>query len=452
MRTLPDDINRKNKKSSQPPFALMEEVIAKAKKAGATEVMVSTQEGKGFSIDVRMGEVENIAFNDDKGIQLVVYFGHRKGSASSTDFSVETIDTVVRAACEIAKVSTEDPCFGLAEQALMKDKHPELSLFHPWALEPKEAIEKALACERHALSLDKKITNSEGVNISTHTLGQAFMTSHGGRGSLSSTHHSLSCSLIAKEGEKMQRDYDYTVAIRPEDLVLGESLAASAVERTRARLGAKALKTQRLPVIFSSRVSSGIFSSFIQAIQGNNLYRKRSFLQDALGQQLFPAGFKIYEAPYLPGALGSKPYDGEGVPTRDNVFIQDGYLCQYVLNSYAARRMGLQTTANAGGVHNLTIDPDTQNLEDLLKKMDKGLLITELMGHGVNGLTGDYSRGATGFWVENGKIQFPVEGVTVASNLKDMFKNILGIAQDINPNFSTRCGSVLIQEMTVAGN
>lgn len=249
----------------------------------------------------------------------------------------------------------------------------------------------------------------------------------------------------------MQRDYDYTTARNPLNLASIETVAESAVFRTVNRLGASKLKTQKIPVLFSSRVSSGLFSSFIHAISGSSLYRKNSFLLDSQGKQIFPKSFKITEHPHLPGTLGSAPFDGEGVLTRNNVFVEDGRVCQYVLGSYSARRMGLQTSANSGGVHNLTIDANAGDLADLLKKMDKGLLVTELMGHGVNGLTGDYSRGASGFWVEGGKIQFPVEGITIASNLKDMYQRISAVGTDINPNIATRCGSVLVEEMMVAG-
>jgi PmbA protein len=451
MQTLPENNNRALEKSTKNLSDLMQDVLNRAKAEGATEAMVSISHDSGFSVDIRMGEVETVAFNEDKAISLVVYVGQRKGSASSTDTSSSSMDVLVSAACDIAKVSAEDPCFGLADHDLMTTKYPDLDLYHPWSVSPAEAIEMALACEENALSRDSRITNSDGVSLSTHAFCSGFANTYGGKGIIRSTRHSVSCSLIAKQGESMQRDYDYTTARYAQGLSSLEEVAERAVERTTARLGARPIKTQKIPVLFSSRVSSGLFSSFIHAVSGGNLYRKNSFLLDSLKQQIFPAGFKIYEQPYLLRALGSAPFDGEGVPTRNNIFIEDGILQQYVLSSYSARRLGLKTTANSGGVHNLTVDSTAGDFQELLAKMDKGLLVTELMGHGVNGLTGDYSRGASGFWVEHGQIQFPVEEVTIAGNLKDMFKAIVAVGTDINPNISTRCGSVLIEEMMVAG-
>lgn len=452
MPKVPQKSSQLKPLSSEYWQTLMKEVLALARTKGATDAMVMINHDQGFSIDVRMGEVETIAFNEDKGLSIVVYIGQRKGGASSTDTSPSALDTMVTAACDIARVSAEDKFFGLPDRVLLTHDFPELNLNYPWLITPPEAIEKARACEAYALSLDKRITNSDGVNVSTYHFIHAFANSYGFEGMFDGTRHSLSCSFIAKDGETMQRDYDYTTARSPLQLASIEAVAESAVSRTVNRLGAAKLKTQKIPVLFSSRVSSGLFSSFIQAISGSNLYRKNSFLLDSLGTQIFPKGLKIAEHPHIQGALGSAPFDGEGVLTRNNVFVEDGRVCQYVLGSYSARRMGLQTSANSGGVHNLTIDANAGDLDDLLKKMDRGLLVTELMGHGVNGLTGDYSRGAGGFWVEGGKIQFPVEGITIASNLKDMYQRISAVGTDINPNIGTRCGSVLVEEMMVAGH
>ena len=430
---------------------LMHEVLSKAQSLGASDAAVSVSHDDGFSVDVRMGEVETVSFNEDKGVSLTVYFGQRKGSASSTDTSSASVHTMVEAACEIAKVSSLDPCFGLADRALLTTHHPDLDLYHRWSIEPLQAIEQALACEAQALSLDKRITNSDGVNLSTYRFCHGYADTHGGQGFVRGTRHSISCSLIAEKDGGMQRDYDYTTSRCADQLVSIAQLAQSTVERTVNRLGARKLKTGKTPVLFSSRVSSGLISCFIGAISGSNLYRKNSFLLDSLGQIIFPEWMHIYEQPRLLRALGSSPFDGEGVPTRDNVFVKDGRVVQYVLGSYSARRLGLQTTANADGVHNLTVDANAGELNDLVKMMDKGLLVTELMGQGVNGLTGDYSKGATGFWVEHGEIQYPVEEITIASNLKDMFLSIAAVGKDINPNISTRCGSILVNEMMVAG-
>nr|HAT8712643.1 metalloprotease PmbA [Legionella jordanis] len=451
MRTLSENNNRDLEKSTKNLLELMHDVLDRAKAQGATDAMVSINQDSGFSVDIRMGEVETVSFNEDKGVSLVVYIGQRKGAASSTDTSSSALDSLVNAACDIAKVSAEDPCFGLPDRELMTKTFPDLDLYHPWSITPSEAIEEALACESYALSLDKRIVNSDGVNLSTHAFCNGFANTYGGEGIIRSTRHSLSCSLIAKQDESMQRDYDYTTARYAEGLRAFKEVAKNTVERTTSRLGANPIKTQRAPVLFSSRVSSGLLSSFINAISGGNLYRKNSFLLDSLQQQIFPKGFKIYEQPFLSRGLGSSPFDAEGVPTRNNIFIENGILQQYVLGCYSARRMGLKTTANSGGVHNLTIDATAGDLQDLIEQMDRGLLVTELMGQGVNGLTGDYSRGASGFWVENGQIQYPVEEITIAGNLKEMFKDIIAVGTDINPNISTHCGSILIKEMMIAG-
>jgi PmbA protein len=438
-------------KSTAELTRLMDDVLALAKKEGATNASVAVNNDKGFSVDVRMGEVETVAFSEDKGVGLTVYIGQRKGGASSTDTSPAALESMVKAACEIARVSAEDPCFGLADKELMTQNHPQLDLFHPWDVSPQQAIDMALKCETYALALDKRITNSDGVNVSSYESHHGFANTHGGSGFIHSTRHGLSCSLIAKEDEEMQRDYDYTTARNAQDLVEAHLIGQNAVERALSRLGAKQIATQATPVIFSSRISSGLFSSFINAISGANLYRKNTFLLDSIGQQIFPEFVRIYEQPHLLGSLGSSPFDGEGVPTRPNLMVENGRVMQYVLGSYSARRLGLKTTANSDGVHNLTVDPTAGDLTDLLKVMGKGLLVTELMGQGVNGVTGDYSRGASGYWVEDGMIQYPVDEITIASNLKDMFKTILAVGNDINPNIATRCGSVLIEKMMVAG-
>lgn len=443
--------NSEVQKSTSELTHLMNELLDIAKKEGATDAAVAVNNDRGFSVDVRMGEVETVAFSEDKGIALSVYIGKRKGGASSTDTSPEALKSLVKAACDIARVSAEDPCFGLADKELMSKNHADLDLYHPWDLTPQDAIEMALDCEKEALSLDKRITNSDGVSVSSYESHHGYANTYGGEGFIHCTRHSISCSVIAQEGEDMQRDYDYSTVRNARDLRGGGLIATTAVERALSLLGAKQVETQSCPVLFSSRVSSGLLSSFISAISGSNLYRKNSFLVDSLGEQLFPDFVHLYEQPHLTGALGSASFDGEGVPTRSNVFVDKGRLVNYVLGSYSARKMGLKTTANSDGVHNLTLDPTVSGLEELIKIMDRGLLVTDLMGQGVNGITGDYSRGAGGFWVEGGKIQFPVKEITIASNLKEMFQMIQAIGGDINPNIATRCGSILIEKMMVAG-
>lgn len=438
-------------KSTSEFTQLMDKVLHLAKKEGATDVFVGVSKDNGFSVDVRMKQVETVAFSEDKSVGLTVYFGQRKGGASSTDTSDAALELMVKAACDIAKVSAEDVCFGLADKELMTNQYADLDLYHPWDVSPEEAIDIALGCESAALSLDKRIVNSDGVNVSTFESHHAFANTAGGRGIIHSTRHSLSCSLIAKEKEEMQRDYEYSTVRNAKDLLDKQIIAEGAVRRALSRLSSRQVKTQTTPVVFSSRVSGGLFSSFINAISGSNLYKKNSFLQDSIGQQVFPEFITIYEQPHLLGALGSSPFDAEGVPTRPNRFVEDGRVVQYVMGSYSARRMGLKTTANADGVHNLTIDATDEDLASILKKMHTGLLVTELMGQGVNGITGDYSRGASGYWVEKGEIQFPVDEVTIAGNLKELFLGIEAVGKDINPNSATRCGSVLINKMMMAG-
>lgn len=451
MQTKMQHNNSKVPKSTTELTCLMNDVLVLAKKEGATNAMVAVNNDRGFSVDVRMRAVETVAFSEDKGIGLTVYIGQRKGSASSTDVSPEALHTLVKAACDIARVSAEDSCFGLADKELMSTEHPDLGLFHLWDVSPQKAIDLALECESYALSLDKRITNSDGVNVSSYESHHGFLNTNGGSGFIHSTRHSMSCSLIAAQDEEMQRDYDYTTVRNAKDLVEPRVIAQKTVERALSRLGAKQIQTQTTPVIFSSRISSSLFTSFINAISGSNLYRKNTFLLDSIGQQIFPEFIRIYEQPHLAGALGSAPFDSEGVPTRPNLLVENGRIMNYVLGSYSARRLGLKTTANSDGVHNLTIDSSDIDFSQLLKKMGTGLLVTELMGQGVNGVTGDYSRGASGYWVEEGVIQFPVDEITIAGNLKEMYKSILAVGNDINPNIPMRCGSVLIERMMVAG-
>ena len=451
MQNTLQNSNSTPSKSTYELNTLMHEVLNLARQQGATDACVSISQENGFSTDVRMGEVETLAFHEAKGVGVTVYFDKSQGSASSTDTSASSLSAMVAAACDIAKVSAADPCFGLADRSLVNNDYPDLDLCHPWLISPPEAIERAKACEHHAMAVDKRITNSDGVSVSTYSFCNGYADSFGREGFVNSSRHSISCSVIAKEGEVMQRDYDYTTARNPETLMSIDSVAQRAAERAVRRLGAKKIKTQTAPILFSSRVSSGLFGSFVGAISGSSLYRKSSFLLDSMGSQIFPTGIRVHDQPHLLQGLGSSPFDGEGVLTRNNVLVDDGRVCQYVLGSYSARRLGLTTTANSGGVFNLIVDATAGDFQDVLNKMGTGLLVTELMGQGVNGLTGDYSRGAAGFWVEGGIIQYPVEEITIAGNLKDMYKMIVAIGTDINPNNSTRCGSVLIESMMIGG-
>lgn len=452
MKSLSKNINSSVLKSTDELQNIMDKVLKLAKNKGADEASVAINHDTGFSVDLRMGSVETVAFSEDQGMSINVYIGNSKGSASSSDISIEALNNMVQAAIEIAEVSADDPCFGLPDKELLTNDCVDLNLFYPWDILPDEAIEMAKLCESTALSLDKRITNSEGVHVSTYEFSLGHANTYGFTNHMKSSRHSISCSLLAEDSKGKQRDYDYTTSRNPLWLKSLDDLAKTTVERTVSRLGAQRIKTQKLPVIFSSRISSGLFSSFIAAISGGNLYKKNTFLLEALDTKIFPTWMQIYEKPHLLSGLGSSFFDAEGVPTRDNVFVENGVLKQYVLNTYSARKLGLKTTANSGGVFNLTVDANIESLDDLLKKMGKGLLVTELMGQGVNILNGDYSRGASGFWVEDGKIQFPVDEITIAGNLRQMFANIQAIGNDINPNISTRCGSVLISDMMIAGS
>lgn len=452
MTILPENTLITQEKTDNDLKKIMDYVLSYAKTIGASDASVDVNYNHGFSVDVRKGDVETVAFNEDKSVSVTVYNGHQQGSASGSDTSIGALEAMVLAAYGIAKVSAADPCFGLPDRDLMTNQYVELDLFYPWELTPPEAIDLAIRCEREAFALDKRISNSDGVSVSTYSFCGGFATSQGANALLRSSRHQMSCSLIAQAGEAMQRDYEYTVARKSSQLLPVDVLAARAVHNATSRLGAKKISTQTVPVVFSSRVSSGLFSSFINAVSGSNLYRKNTFLLDSLGKAIFPKMIQVYEQPHLPNALGSAAFDNEGVPTRANRIVIDGCVNQYVLGSYSARKLGLKTTANAGGVFNLTVDATTGSLPTVLKLMDKGLLVTELMGSGVNILTGDYSRGASGFWVENGEIQYPVEGITIAGNLTDMYKSIAAVGSDINPNSATRCGSVLVESMMVSGN
>lgn len=430
---------------------LMQQVLVYAKFGGATEASVSLSQEEGFSVDVRMKTVDTLAFHDTRSIGVTVYVGKRQGSASTTDLSEQALKAMVSHAYDIASVSAEDECFGLADKDLVTHHFPDLELYSQWHISPEEAINLAIECETQALSLDNRITNSDGVNVSTYNMGGGFADTYGRIGWVDTTRHAMSCALVATEGNKMQRDYEYTLSRSPKYLTSIDILAQSALERVIARLNGTKIKTQRVPVVFSSRLSSGLMGSFISAISGSNLYRKNSFLLNCLNQEIFPKFISIFEQPHLLQGLGSSPFDSEGVLTRENVFVEEGRVRQYALGSYSARKLGLKTTANSGGVFNLTVSATHQDLNDILKEMDTGLFVTELMGQGVNIVTGDYSRGASGFWVQNGKIQYPVEEITIAGNLKSMFKDIVAVGADINLNSATKCGSVLIREMMIAG-
>ncbi len=426
-------------------------ILAEAKRQGASAAEAGVNAESGLSVTVRLGEVETVEHNRDKGLGVTVYFGQRKASASTSDFSREAIRETVAAACAIAKYTAEDPCAGLADAALMARDIPDLDLHYPWDVSAERAIALAEECETAARAVDKRITNSEGATVSSHAGYRVYGNSHGFLGAYPSSRHSVSCAVIADDGHGMQRDYWYTAARDSDDLENVRSVGQRAGARALKRLGGRRLSTRQAPVLLVAEVAGGLFGNFIRAIRGESLYRKSSFLLDKLGEAVFPAFMHIHEQPHLKKALGSSPFDGEGVATRARDLISGGVLKSYVLDSYAARKLDMQTTGNAGGVHNLTIDPGPLDYAGLLKEMGTGLVVTEMMGMGVNIVTGDYSRGAAGFWVENGAIQYPVEEITIAGNMREMFKGIAAVGSDVDIRGNTRTGSVLIERMTIAG-
>ena len=429
----------------------MTKILSMAKQKGATEAEVMSGIDSGFSVDVRLGDTEKVEFSHDKSIGVTVFIDKCKGSASTSDMSDSSLAMIVDKAIDIAKVSASDECFGLADKSLMAIDYPDLSLNHPWDLNTEQAIKLGQECEALAMQKDKRIVNSEGASVSSYQFTRGYANSNGFLGEVLSTRHSLSCILVAQDDKGMQRDYDYTTARRSEYLMSIDRLAMSAADKTLARLNARKIKTQQLPVLFSAQIASTLIGSFISAISGGNLYRKNSFLVDGLGLQVFPEFVQIHEQPHLLTALGSSPYDGDGLLTRNNQFIADGKLVNYVLGTYTARRLGMESTANSGGVNNLTVDDTGQDFKQLVSSMHKGIIVTELMGQGINITTGDYSRGAAGFWVENGEILYPIDEFTIAGNLQTMFKQISAIGTDIDTRKSTRCGSILIDNMMIAG-
>lgn len=429
----------------------VQELLDEAKRQGASAAEAGLSQEKGLSVSVRLGDVETIEHHCDQGLGITVYFGQRKGSASTTDLSIESIKETVSAACSIARYTSEDEFAGLPEKDALATEFPDLDLNHPWTISAGEAIALAIECEDAARAYHADISNSEGASINTHqglrVMGNTLGFIHG----YYSTRHSLSCSVLAQRGDSMQRDYWYSVARNAENLEPAVDVGKKAAARTIERLQARSLSTRQCPVLYSAECAAGLLGSFIGAISGGNLYRKSSFLLNALDKQIFPDFVHIHEQPHLLGALGSAAYDSEGVATRSRDIVSNGILRSYVLGTYSARKLGLHSTGNAGGVHNLTIAPGRLDFQAMLKKLNTGLLVTELMGQGVNLVTGDYSRGAAGFWVENGQIQCPVEAITIAGNLKDMYKNIIDVGNDVDFRSNIRTGSILVERMSIAG-
>jgi PmbA protein len=442
--------------STAPPVVseletLVSDILAEAKLQGASATEAAASFDSGLSVTVRLGEVETLEHHRHRGLGVTVYFDHRKGSASTSDWRPEAIRETVRAACDIAQHTGADPCAGLADPDRLADTIPDLDLYHPWPLSTEQAIDFARRCEAAALAHDTRIRNSEGGSVSTHNGLKVYANSHGFMGGYPTSRHSISCSVIGQDDSGMQRDYWYTVARDALALETAEAVGQRAARRALRRLHGRRLSTRQVPVLFTAELARGVIGHFVGAIRGAALYRKASFLLDHLGKRVFPEFLNIREQPHLPKALGSAPFDGEGVATMERDLVSRGILQGYVLDSYSARRLGMETTGNAGGVHNAIVAPGAGDLTALLQQMDTGLMVTELMGHGINLVTGDYSRGAAGFWVERGEIQYPVEEITIAGNLARMFQGIVAVGNDVDVRGGIRCGSLLVNRMTVAG-
>jgi PmbA protein len=444
--------NLAEKNKNGDPVELVQRLLDEARKQGATAAEADIGTGTGFSVTVRWGEIEKIEHERDKGLSITVYMGKRKGSASTSDFSDQSLQESIKAACDIALYASEDAAAGLVDKELLAKTVPDLDLHHPWPITPEQAIELAIKCEDIARNFDQRINNSDSAVVSTYSGTHAYGNTNGFAGGWQWSSHTIDCTVIAEQAGSMQRDGWYSKTRDYNDLQTINAIGEEAARRTIQKLGARKLTTRNVPVIFEAPVASGLFSAFITAISGGSLYRRASFLLDKLGKPVFSKQIHIHEQPHLKKALGSAPFDNDGVATQTRDIVKDGILQGYVLSGYSARKLGMQTTGNAGGVHNLIIDPGKETLNDLIKQMDTGLLINDMIGFGVNQVTGDYSRGASGFWIENGEIQFPVEEITVAGNLKDMFQHIVAIGNDIDRRGNILTGSVLIESMIVAGN
>ena len=429
-----------------------EDVLRIAKAAGASDAETEISLGFGQNVSVRMGETETIEYNRDKGVSVTVYFGKQRGHASTSDLSRKALEDTVAAACNIARYTAQDEFCGLADAALMAKQIPDLDLHHPWQLSVDEALALATECEAAARAVDPRINNSEGASVSTYEGMFAYANSHGFSGGYPSSRHGISCSVIAEADDAMQRDYWYSSTRAAEDLDSVAAIGRRAGERTVRRLGTKRIKTAQVPVLFEAPLASGLISNLVSAVSGGNLYRKSSFLLDSLGKQVASPLLNIEEDPFIRKGLASAPFDSEGVATRSRSLVKDGVLQGYLLSSYSARKLGMQSTGNAGGNHNLIVRDTGVDFAGLLQMMGTGLLVTELLGHGLNMVTGDYSRGAAGFWVENGVILHPVEEITIAGNLKEMLNQIVAIGSDVLVQGSKQTGSILIERMTVAGD
>jgi PmbA protein len=424
-----------------------------AQQKGASDAEVEVSAAVGQSVTVRRGEVETVEYNRDKGLGITVYFGQRRGNASTSDLSAEAVERTVEAACAIARHTAEDEAAGLpAAGRLFRGQVTDLELFHPWGLSVEESIELAKRCEAAALAVDRRITNSEGATISAYDSDFVLANTRGFCNGFPSSKASISCGVVAEDKDGMQRDYWYASQRDPARLEKAEDIGRIAGERSVRRLGGRRIATTEVAVLFEANVAGSLLSHFVTAASGSSLYRRSSFLLDRLGTEVFAPVVQIREEPHQPGEMASAWFDAEGVATAPRSVVREGVLDGWFLSSYSARKLGLETTGNAGGNHNLVVRPGELDLEGLLRHMGRGLLVTELMGQGVNPVTGDYSRGAAGFWVEGGEIRYPVEEVTIAGNLLDMYRGIVAVGRDVLVRGSKQTGSILVERMTIAGD
>lgn len=446
-----NDLTRTSAMGPEALESLLQIALEEARTQGVDQAEVAASHDVGLSATARLGDVENLEYTNDRGIWITVYKSSRKGSASTSDISPAAIREAVSKASSFAGYTAEDKYSGLADEKLMCTEFRDLDLHHPWDISADEAIALAIECEAAGLAYDKRINNSEGATVSTNRGSRAYANSHGFVGSFTKTSHSISCVVLGEKDGDMQRDYHYSSARDAADLEDAPAIGETAARRTIARLGARKIATTSVPVVFPAELARGFVGHAIGAIAGSAQYRRSTFLLDAVGEQVFPEFMQIEERPHLAKGMASTCYDAEGVATWDRDIVADGVLSGYVLSSYSARRLGLATTANAGGPQNLNVVGNAGNLETLIKEMGTGLLVEELIGHGVNAVTGDYSRGAVGHWVEDGEIQYPVHEITIAGNLRDLYKRIERVGDDQDLRSGIRCGSLLVGEMTVAG-
>lgn len=448
-------MNEARRTVTGPDLGTLEQMItdslARAREKGASQAEASASLGTGLSVTVRKGEVETLEHQRDRGFHVTVYFGHRKGTAATSDLAAQALEETVDKAVSIARFTAEDPCTGLADADRMAGDYPDLDLDHPWDLSPEAAIDLARRAEAAGMASESAVTNTEGGSVQTGRGLRAYGNSHGFLGHYATTSHSISCVLVAGDAGAMERDYWYTAARHPDALQDAEEVGREAARRAARRLGARRVPTGQAPVLFPAELARGLLGHFVSAIRGTSQYRKASFLLGAAGRRVFPAFLRIAEAPHIPRGMASAPFDSEGVATVPRDLVADGVLQGYVLSAYSARRLGLQTTGNAGGIHNLVVTGGERDPDELLAELGTGLMVTELMGQGVNLVTGDYSRGAAGFWVEGGEIAFPVSEVTIAGNLARMLMGIRGVGTDLDLRGGIRTGSILLDKMTVAG-